>query len=454
MAKTFIRTADLADSIITSVKLASLSVSTAKIQDAAITSAKLATNSVTADAIATGAVGRVEIANAAIDSTKIDLSGEFDYTPGKLIVASPSASGEVANKSYVDTTVSSFASGITWKKNCRVATTANVDLSSGLANGQTVDGVTVATGDRILVWKQTDAKQNGIYVAPASGAASRAADFDAPSEIIGAAVIVVSGTANANEGYIVTNGAVVVGTNDINFTQFTALGQVIAGNGLEKDANNTTLSIKLDASSGLAVSGTGLKIDLLDTSLELDSNGIRAKLGKGLTYDSTGIYVKTANGVQVDGSGFVSVKLNASNPALVADGSGLSVQVDGSDAIEATGTGLKLKGASVTTAKLGDGAVTAAKLASDVISKLGRFDVCKSFVATDAQTDFGLTDTDVDGAMGGHLVFVNGRLMLIGSGNDYTFADRASGAGGDAIVFEYGLVAGDVVVVAYGRTGV
>jgi hypothetical protein len=434
--------------------LAALSVSTAKIQDGAISSAKLAADSVTATAIASGAVGRVEIANAAIDSTKIDLSDEFDFTPGRISVASPSSADHAANKSYVDTTVSSFASGITWKKNCRVATTANVDLSTALAAGQAVDGVTLVAGDRVLVWKQTDAKQNGIYVAPASGAASRATDFDAPSEIIGGAVIVVAGTTNANEGYIVTNGAVVVGTDDINFTQFTALGQVIAGNGLQKDANNTTLSVKLDSSSGLAVSGTGLKIDLLDTSLELQSNGLRAKLGKGLTYDGTGIYVKTANGVQVDGSGFVSIKLNASNPALVADGAGLSVQVDASDAIETSGTGLKLKGASVTTAKLGDGAVTVAKLASDVVAKLGRFDVCKSFVATEAQTDFGLTDTDVDGAMGGHLVFVNGRLMLIGSGNDYTFADRAAGAGGDAVVFEYGLVAGDVVVVAYGRTGV
>lgn len=77
----------------------------------------------------------------------------------------------------------------------RLATTANVDLSGGdIANGQTVDGVTVATGDLVLVASQTDETENGLYVAPASGAASRSGLLAAYDDYPGCAFRVIEGT--------------------------------------------------------------------------------------------------------------------------------------------------------------------------------------------------------------------------------------------------------------------
>ena len=77
------------------------------------------------------------------------------------------------------------------KKSVRVATTANITLSGT----QTIDGVAVVAGDRVLVKDQTTTSQNGIYVV-AAGAWARSADADTVSELAGAHVNVDSGTAN------------------------------------------------------------------------------------------------------------------------------------------------------------------------------------------------------------------------------------------------------------------
>lgn len=84
--------------------------------------------------------------------------------------------------------------GAPYKMSCRVATTANITLSGT----QTIDGVAVVAGDRVLVKDQSTASQNGIYVV-AAGAWTRAADADASAEIASAIVAIDEGTANAGE---------------------------------------------------------------------------------------------------------------------------------------------------------------------------------------------------------------------------------------------------------------
>lgn len=101
----------------------------------------------------------------------------------------------------------------TYKRSVRVATTANITLSGV----QTIDGVTVAAGDRVLVKNQTTAAQNGIYVV-SSGAWTRAADADNSSEIGAAVVAVDSGSAGGGEMWTTTFKTTdTIGTTSMNW---------------------------------------------------------------------------------------------------------------------------------------------------------------------------------------------------------------------------------------------
>lgn len=100
-----------------------------------------------------------------------------------------------------------------WKTNCRLATQANVTLS-GL---QTIDGVSGANNDRILVWKQSDQTQNGIWIMH-SGAWTRATDADSSAELLNAAVFVTAGTVAINTAFKQVETFVALGTTPINFS--------------------------------------------------------------------------------------------------------------------------------------------------------------------------------------------------------------------------------------------
>jgi hypothetical protein len=150
-------------------------------------------------------------------------------------LGTPTDAADAATKAYVD----SAAQGIDWKASVRAATTANVTLASALENGDVLDGVTLATGNRVLVKNQSTGSENGIYVVKASGAPDRSTDCDIAAELTSNfAVFVEEGTVNADQGYVLTNdGAITVGTTALTFTQFTGLGQIVAGTGLDKTGN-------------------------------------------------------------------------------------------------------------------------------------------------------------------------------------------------------------------------
>lgn len=148
--------------------------------------------------------------------------------------------------------------GLSWKDEVRVATTTNGTLATAYANGQTIDGVTLATNDRILLKDQTAGQENGIYTVNASGAPTRAADADSTAELENATVFVTSGTVNADRAYTQTATITTPGTTVQTWVQFGGGTSVTAGNGL---TGTTVLSILLDSNSGMVVSGSGLKID-------------------------------------------------------------------------------------------------------------------------------------------------------------------------------------------------
>lgn len=126
-------------------------------------------------------------------------------------LADPSANTDAVTLQYVQ----QLLGAKDWKESVVAATTANITLSGE----QTIDGVSVTAGDRVLVKNQSAGSENGIYVC-ASGAWTRATDFDADNEVTsGASVFVEEGTAGAGKTFqLTTTGAIVVGTTALTFT--------------------------------------------------------------------------------------------------------------------------------------------------------------------------------------------------------------------------------------------
>ena len=169
-------------------------------------------------------------------------------------VADPSQAQDAATKAYVD----AVKTGLDVKDSVRAASTASVTLFTGVANGSTLDGVTLATGDRVLLKNQSTASENGIYVVAATGAPTRAADFDANSEVTGGAFCFVEeGTSNSDSGWVVTNdGSITLGTTSLSFAQFSGAGQITAGDGLTKTGN----TIDIVGGNGITVNANDIAI--------------------------------------------------------------------------------------------------------------------------------------------------------------------------------------------------
>jgi hypothetical protein len=161
-----------------------------------------------------------------IPKSLVDAKGDIitataDNTPARLAVGSTDG--------HVLTVASGQATGLQWAAPAssssrsvavvRAATTANITISTALNNGDSLDGVTLATNDRVLVKDQTTAADNGIYVVGASP--GRATDADAwNSEILGSEVYVSEGTVNKKTRWLnVNQEGGTLNTTAIRYTQ-------------------------------------------------------------------------------------------------------------------------------------------------------------------------------------------------------------------------------------------
>jgi hypothetical protein len=183
----------------------------------------------------------------------------------------PSSTSEAATKNYVDNLVA----GLRTRAVARVASTTNVAISSGLENGDTLDGITLVTGNRVLLKDQSTPSQNGLYTVVATGAASRDTEYDTISELAGQLILVSEGSTHADDLFLcTTDTSATLGSSSISYTQvFPSSGGTVTSVGLA-DAGSSEFTV---TNSPVTSSGT----------INIAVNSIAAtKIGAG-TVDNT-----------------------------------------------------------------------------------------------------------------------------------------------------------------------
>ena len=211
----------------------------------------MATTQIVKRQIADGAIDNSKIqAGAGIETSKLADGANFTKKDGSVAftgnqsmggnlltnLSTPSAGTDAANKNYVDTAISGLNSLFDAKGSVKLATSTAGTLATSFANGQTVDGVVLATNDRILIKNQASQAENGIYVVNASGTPTRATDMDAWAEVPGAFVAVEEGTTNVDTIWLCTsNQGGTLGSTAITFQQIPTTAGLSNTNFVDKE---------------------------------------------------------------------------------------------------------------------------------------------------------------------------------------------------------------------------
>jgi len=204
------------------------------------------------------------------------MSGNLQMGSNRITnVNDPTNPKDAANKRYVD----SIKQGLDIKESVVATTDAtNIDLTSSSDPGA-IDGITLSDGDRILLKDQTTASENGVYVATTAADPSswvRASDADENDEVdAGMFIFVEEGSSFSDKGFVlVSDDPLVVGTDDLQFTQFSGAGQITAGSGLTKSGD----TLAVDDSAIVSTINS-------ETTLSVDISGDAASIG-GESYSS------------------------------------------------------------------------------------------------------------------------------------------------------------------------
>ena len=304
-------------------------------------------------------------------------------------LATPVNANDAATKSYVDALVN----GLTFHKACRVVAAGNVATLSGLL---TIDGVTLAVGDRVLLTNQATASQNGPWLA-AAGAWTRPTDWATGDSVSEGAYFFIDpdGTTYKNTKWLCTNtSGFIVDTAATTWSQDLAGSQYSNGNGL--GLAGTVFSVKLNAATGLSFDGSG------NVQLGADPNGL-------LALSASGARIAAASA-----AGQIIVANASNNPAWVTPSGDVAVSSAGAMTVNNTSGSGFLKYGNLIANETPSGAVNGTNTAF----------------------------TLANGSAYGLALFLNGQLMEPGTGNDYTVS-------GNAITMLFAPLAGDKLRASY-----
>ena len=303
---------DLTGSSYPNPVIAALAVTGAKMADGTITTGKIGDGQVTSLKIADATITDTDVAAANKDGADATVGMRtLGYSAGKAMpgvarldqiavptaavslnnqritsVGTPSAGTDATTKDYVD----NLQAGLSWKQAVRVASIANV-VSTGadLNAGDVIDGITLATGDRVLLKNQTNPAINGIWTAGPSPV--RSTDADSAAELYGATVFVIAGTHADQAWTMTTNPTITVDTTPLTWVQFGAGTSYTAGTGM-------TLT-----GSVLDVIGTTNRITAAADSIDIAATYVGQASITTLGTVTTGVWNGTAIPIAYGGTG-------------------------------------------------------------------------------------------------------------------------------------------------------
>jgi len=247
------------------------------------------------------------LTTSSASSTYVPQAGGVTMTGLFTLSGDPSTAYQPATKNYVDNLVT----GLYWKASAHAATTANITLSGT----QTIDGVAVGVGDRVLVKNQSTGSQNGIYVV-ASGAWSRSTDANTGTELWGATIFIDNGgTVNGGTQWSNSNTtSPTLGTDAITFAQIAGAGVYTNGTYLSLTGNVFDVGSTYSSNWNTAYnrSGTGLTFTSSTFTFTEQSGATLTASVPTFNQNTTGsaatlTTARTINGVSFDGSANITI---------------------------------------------------------------------------------------------------------------------------------------------------
>jgi len=268
-----------------------------------------------------------DTANIALLDATQTFSGTNTFSNNVVLNGTPSAGNHAITVDYLNNALANQQ-----RAAVRVATTAAGTLATSFENGDTIDGITLVTGDRILIKDQASQAENGIYTVNASGAPTRALDMNTAAEVDGTFVIVQDGSTNLGTFWYTVSEVTTLGTDAIVFTRIDKATDITAGTGLS--FSGLTLNVGTASSSRIVVNAND--IDLATTGVSASTYGSATDIPT-ITVDAYGrITSASANPLEFTvavldtnpGFTFASTGSGSFVGMNIVSGSGANVDID------------------------------------------------------------------------------------------------------------------------------
>lgn len=250
-----------------------------QIEDGAINDAKVAAGAnIATSKLADGA-------NFLKKDGSVSLTGNLNANSNKITnLANPSSNGDAVNLSYLNTQLSNLNSLFDTKGSVRIATTADGTFATAFQESETIDGVTLSAGDRILIKDQSSPSQNGIYIVQAFGPPIRSTDMDAWDEVPGAFVIVEEGSSNHDSIWLCTsNSGGTIDSTAINWQSIPTSPGLQNSNFIDKEIPSGSIN---GSNSAFTLAYTPIV-----GSEHLYLNGVLQESGAGNDYTISGVNI-------------------------------------------------------------------------------------------------------------------------------------------------------------------